>query len=58
MAVYSFLEKYDFGVKTIISFITHGGSGVCYTVDTISQLQMELLEICSDTYNQEKEHWS
>lgn len=39
MAVYSFLEEYDFGAKTIIPFITHGGSGASRTVDTISELQ-------------------
>lgn len=39
MAVYSFLEEYDFGAKTIIPFITHGGSGASRTMDTISQLQ-------------------
>lgn len=39
MAIYSFLEEYDFGAKTIIPFITHGGSGASRTVDTISELQ-------------------
>lgn len=39
MAVYSFLEEYDFGAKTIIPFITHGGSGASGTIDTISELQ-------------------
>ena len=39
MPVYSFLEEYDFGAKTIIPFITHGGSGASRTVDTISKLQ-------------------
>lgn len=39
MAVYSFLEEYDFGAKTIIPFITHGGSRASNTVETISQLQ-------------------
>lgn len=39
MAVYSFLEEYDFGAKTIIPFITHGGSGASNTIETISQLQ-------------------
>lgn len=39
MAVYSFLEEYDFGAKTIIPFITHGGSGASRTIDTISELQ-------------------
>lgn len=39
MAVYFFLEEYDFGAKTIIPFITHGGSGASNAVETISQLQ-------------------
>lgn len=43
MPVYSFLEEYDFGAKTIIPFITHGGSGASRTVDTISELQPEAL---------------
>lgn len=37
--VYSFLEEYDFGAKTIIPFVTHGGSGFSDTCDTISELQ-------------------
>lgn len=37
--LYTFLEEYDFGAKTIIPFVTHGGSGSSHTVDTISQLQ-------------------
>lgn len=43
MPVYSFLEECDFGAKTIIPFITHGGSGASRTVDTISELQPEAL---------------
>lgn len=39
MAVYSFLEEYDFDAKTIIPFITHGGSGASRTVSTISELE-------------------
>lgn len=39
MPVYTFLEEYDFGAKTIIPFVTHGGSGFSGTIDTISQLQ-------------------
>lgn len=37
--LYTFLEEYDFGAKTIIPFITHGGSGASRTVETISELQ-------------------
>lgn len=39
MSVYTFLEEYNFGAKTIIPFVTHGGSGFSGTIDTISQLQ-------------------
>lgn len=39
MAVYSFLEEYDFGAKTVIPFSTHGGSGFSRTVETISEIQ-------------------
>ena len=43
MPVYTFLEEYDFGGKTIIPFVTHGGSGFSGTVDTISELQPDAL---------------
>lgn len=39
MPVYTFLEEYDFGAKTIIPFVTHGGSGFSETIETISELQ-------------------
>lgn len=39
MPVYTFLEEYDFGAKTIIPFTVHGGSGLSRTVQTISELQ-------------------
>lgn len=39
MPVYSFLEEYDFGAKTIIPFVTHGGSGFSDTRNTIFKLQ-------------------
>ncbi len=39
MPIYSFLEEYDFGAKTIIPFVTHGGSGFGSTSETISELQ-------------------
>lgn len=39
MPVYTFLEEYDFDGKTIIPFVTHGGSGFSGTVRTISDLQ-------------------
>lgn len=39
MPLYTFLESYDFSGKTIIPFVTHGGSGFSRTVSTISSLQ-------------------
>lgn len=39
MPLYTFLEEYDFGGKTIIPFTTHGGSGFSGTIQTISELQ-------------------
>lgn len=43
MAVYSFLEEYDFRDKTIIPFITHGGSRASKTVETISRIHPDAL---------------
>lgn len=39
MPLYTFLESYDFSGKTIIPFVTHGGSGFSRTVSTIQELQ-------------------
>ncbi len=39
MPVYSFLEEYNLGTKTIIPFVTHGGSSFSDTRNTISELQ-------------------
>lgn len=39
MPVYTFPEEYDLGAKTIIPFVTHGGSGFSNTRKTISDLQ-------------------
>lgn len=39
MPLYTFFENYDFAGKTIIPFVTHGGSGFSNTVDTIKQLE-------------------
>lgn len=41
MPLYTFLEEYDFGGKTIIPFTVHGGSGFSRTIDTISELQQD-----------------
>ena len=39
MPLYTFFETYDFVGKTIIPFVTHGGSGFSDTVDTIKELE-------------------
>ena len=39
MPLYSFFDEYDFSGKTIIPFVTHGGSGFSGTVDTIKKLE-------------------
>ncbi len=46
MAVYSFLESYDFSGKTIIPFCTHEGSGISSTENSIAEIcpEAEVLE--------------
>lgn len=39
MPLYTFFETYDFAGKTIIPFVTHGGSGFSDTVSTIKELE-------------------
>lgn len=39
MAVYTFLETNDFSGKTIIPFVTHGGSGFSGTIQSIQDAQ-------------------
>lgn len=39
MPMYTFFEEYDFSGKTIIPFVTHGGSGFSRTVSTIEELE-------------------
>ncbi|MDO4943837.1 MAG: flavodoxin [Ruminococcus sp.] len=41
MAMYSFFDEYDFSGKTIIPFVTSGGSGFSETENTIRQLEPE-----------------
>ena len=41
MAVYSFLEEYDFSGKTIIPFVTSGGSGFSDTILEIQSIQSD-----------------
>lgn len=38
MPIYSFLEAYEFSGKTIIPFVTHGGSRASSTIETIGEL--------------------
>ena len=47
MPLYTFLEETDLSGKTIIPFVTHGGSGFSRTVQTIAQLQPEA-EVLAD----------
>lgn len=37
MAVYTFLEHYDFTGKTVHPFCTHEGSGLAHTVQDIQK---------------------
>lgn len=39
MAMYSFLEEYDFSGKTIIPFVASAGSGFSGTISTIREMQ-------------------
>lgn len=41
MILYTFLEQYDFGGKTIVPFNTHGGSGFSSTISTIRSLESQ-----------------
>lgn len=39
MPLYTFFEEYDFTGKTIVPFVTHGGSGFSGTIRTIKNLE-------------------
>lgn len=39
MPLYTFFDEYDFSGKTIIPFVTHGGSGFSGTISTIESLE-------------------
>lgn len=41
MAVYSFLEEYDLSGKTIIPFVTSGGSGFSNAISEIQSIQSD-----------------
>ena len=57
MPLYTFLEEYDFSGKTIIPFITHGGSGFSGSLQTISELQPNATVI-SDGLSISRDHVS
>ncbi|MCC8171577.1 MAG: flavodoxin [Parabacteroides sp.] len=39
MAIYSFFDEYDFSGKTVIPFVTHGGSRFSQSVETIAEME-------------------
>lgn len=39
MPMYTFFEEHDFSGKTIVPFVTHGGSGFSRTIRTIEELE-------------------
>lgn len=39
MAIYTFFDEYDFSGKTIIPFVTHGGSSFSQSVETIAEME-------------------
>ena len=41
MAIYSFFDEYDFSGKTIIPFVTHGGSRFSQSVETIAEIEKD-----------------
>lgn len=49
MAVYAFLEEYDLSGKTIIPFVTSGGSGFSNAVSAIQSIQPDA-EVLTDGY--------
>lgn len=57
MAVFAFLEQYDFSGKTLIPFCTHGTSGVSETITDFKKLnpQADILEYIDFFRNDVKE---
>lgn len=45
--IYSFLDKYDLSDKTVVPFVTSGGSGFSDTINTITELEPEA-EVITD----------
>ncbi len=45
--IYSFLDKYDLSGKTVVPFVTSGGSGFSDTINTISELEPDA-EVITD----------
>lgn len=45
MPMYTFFEEYDFSGKTIVPFVTHGGSGFSNTIRTIQKLEPDAVVV-------------
>ena len=41
MAIYTFFDEYDFSGKTVIPFVTHGGSRFSQSVETIREMEKQ-----------------
>ena len=41
MALYTFFDEYDFSGKTVIPFVTHGGSRFSQSVETIREMEKQ-----------------
>lgn len=41
MAIYTFFDEYDFSGKTVIPFVTHGGSSFSQSVETIAGMEKD-----------------
>lgn len=39
MVIYTFFDEYDFSGKTVIPFVTHGGSSFSQSVETIAEME-------------------
>lgn len=41
MVIYTFFDEYDFKGKTVIPFVTHGGSSFSQSVETIAEMEKD-----------------
>ena len=41
MALYTFFDEYDFNGKTVIPFVTSGGSNFSQSMETITQMEKD-----------------